>query len=147
MTQLNHEIEINASVEKVWSILSDLEQIQKYNPLVASAKIISQPREGLNAARRCDFKGSGFAVEKVTHWEPKKSLGINMESSSFPMAYCYWTTHLEPLGNKTRVSQQLHYKVKFGVLGSILNYLIMKNKYNSILNGVFTGLKKYAEQA
>ncbi|MBI5078790.1 SRPBCC family protein, partial [Candidatus Saganbacteria bacterium] len=41
MTELRHEIHINASPEKVWSILANLEAVQHYNPTVAEAHYIS----------------------------------------------------------------------------------------------------------
>lgn len=41
---IHTEIEINASAEKVWQILSDFESFPKWNPFVV--KVVGQPKEG-----------------------------------------------------------------------------------------------------
>ena len=144
MTQLHHEIKINAAPEKVWEALANLETVQHYNPLVASTKYTSANREGVNAARHCDFKPNGFSKEKVTEWIPNKLLGMEVVESSFPMKYTRWKTHLKgDESGGTLVSQDLEYEVKFGPIGMLLHFLMMKNKYNSILQNIFDGLKKY----
>jgi hypothetical protein len=41
---LRTEIEINASAEKVWQVLTDFESFPKWNPFVI--KVLGQPKEG-----------------------------------------------------------------------------------------------------
>lgn len=145
MTQLHHEIFINATQQKVWAALADLEAVQHYNPLVSSAHYTSGHRSGVGAARHCDFLPKGFSKEQVTAWEEGKSIGFDTTESSFPMSVCRWKTNLIPENGGTLVSQDLEYQVKFGLFGRLLNILMMKRKYNSILGDIFEGLKKYVE--
>ena len=147
MTQLHHEIKINASPEKVWEALANLETVQHYNPLVAKTKYISTNKEGVNATRYCDFKPKGFSKEKVTEWIPNKLLGMEVVESSFPMKYTHWKTYLKADGSGTLVSQDLEYEVKFGLLGKLMNILMMKSKYTSIVQDIFVGLKQYVEKS
>lgn len=143
MTKLHHEIKIDASPEKVWQILANLEEVQHYNPLVAKTMYISAHKEGVGATRYCDFIPKGFSEETVTDWIPNTLLGMKVVASSFPMKFIGWKTHLTAEGNGTLVSQDLEYEMKFGLLGLMMNSLLMKNKYNSILQNIFDGLKKY----
>lgn len=145
MTQLHHEIFINAAPEKVWAALANLETVEKYNPLVAKTYYTSDNRSGIGASRHCDFVPKGFSKERVTDWEAGRLLGLETTESSFPMKICRWKTHISPQGNGTFVSQDLEYSMKFGLLGNLLNALIMKKKYNDILGGIFDGLKKFVE--
>lgn len=145
MTQLHHEIYINASPEKVWAALANLEAVGKYNPLVTETYITTTKQRGIGAVRHCEFTPKGFAKERVTDWEEGMLLGIETTESSFPMKICRWKTHLSPQGGGTLVSQDLEYSMKFGLLGQLMNTLIMKKKYNSILGDIFVGLKKYVE--
>jgi len=147
MTTLHHQIKINASPEKVWKVLANLEDVQLYNPLVGKTIYISQNKEGVGAARHCDFKPKGFSKERVTDWMPNKMLGMEVVESSFPMKYTQWKTHLTADGNGTLVSQDLEYEMKFGLFGDLMNSLLMKNKYNAILQSIFDGLKKHIEKS
>lgn len=70
---------------------------------------------------------------------------MEVVESSFPMAFTRWKTHLAAEGGGTRVTQDLEYGMKFGPFGELLNKLMMKKKYNSILTEIFTGLKNYVE--
>jgi len=146
MTTLHHEIVINAPVGKVWQVLADLEQVQYYNPLVARTHYVSANKEGVGAARHCDFKPKGFSNERVTEWAPNQLIGMEIFESSFPMRYTRWKTYLKKDGFGTRVTQDLEYEVKFGLFGKLLDALLMRKKYDTVLAGIFNGLKSYLEQ-
>ena len=146
MTVLRHEIRIDAPVDKVWAVLADLEAVGAYNPLVASVKLVGESRSGVNAVRLCQFKPKGFSEERVTDWKPGELLGIEVVRISFPMAYCRWKTRLAADGDGTRVSQELEYAVKFGLLGALMNGLLMKRKYDAVLASIFRGLKHHVEK-
>jgi len=145
MTKLHHEVHIDAPVSAVWNVLADLEAVQYYNPLVAKATCTSENRQGVGAARHCDFKPSGFSKEQVFEFQEGKALGIEVVNSSWPVTYCRWRTVLTPDGQGTLVSQDLEYAPKFGVLGKIMDAVAMRRKFNGILNDIFAGLKKYVE--
>jgi len=146
MTKLHHEIKIDASPERVWKVLANLEEVQHYNPLVEKTNYISTNKVGVGAARYCDFKPKGFSKERVTDWIPNELLGMQVVESSFPMKYTRWMTHLAADGKGTLVSQDLEYEIKFGLLGKLINGLMMKKKYDSILQSIFVGLKAYVER-
>jgi ligand-binding SRPBCC domain-containing protein len=146
MTKLHHEIKINVPVEKAWKILADLETVQLYNPLVTHTEYMAGSREGVGAARHCDFKPNGFSKERVTAWEPKKSISFEVIESSWPMSMCRWKTDLIPDGDGTLVLQDIEYEVKFGVLGKLMDIVVMRRKFNAILKDIFRGLKQFAEK-
>lgn len=41
MATIKNEITINAPIEKIWSLLTDLEMLDKYDPTVKKATLIS----------------------------------------------------------------------------------------------------------
>lgn len=146
MTQLNHEIRIQAPPEKVFAILSDLEAVQHYNPAVKQAKYISQQKQGAGAARVCDLGKDGQIKERVTDWQAGKYITMELYESPWPIKHMRWKTMVKPNGEGTLLSQTMDYQMKFGFLGSLMDSMMMKNKMDKTLVEVFTSLKTYAEQ-
>jgi carbon monoxide dehydrogenase subunit G len=145
MTQLHHEIHIAAPLEKVWAVLADLEAVQHYNAGVKHTKYISTVREGVGASRHCDLKPKGWVKERVIAWEPHKAVTMELYESQWPLEFMRWRTALAPDGAGTRVSQQMEYQVKFGLLGALLDKLVMRRKLDQTLAEVFVGLKQFIE--
>lgn len=54
--------------------------------------------------------------------------------------------HKEPAGNQTKVRQEMAYQIKFGLLGKILDSLMIRKQYNKGIQGFFTGLKSFVER-
>jgi uncharacterized protein YndB with AHSA1/START domain len=145
MTQLQHEIHVDAPPEKVWAVLADLEAVQHYNPGVKHAKYASTLREGVGASRHCDLKPKGWVKERVIAWEPQKAVSMELYESQWPLKFMRWRTVLAPDGAGTRITQQMEYQVKFGFLGGLLDRLVMRHKLDQTVAEVFVGLKRFIE--
>ena len=145
MTTLNHEIYANCDPERVWAVLSDLESVAHYNPTVRSANVLGPQTTGVGAKRSCSLIPKGTVVERVTHWQPGAQLGLEVAESDWPVHFMRWVTRVEAAEGRTRITQTLSYKVKFGPLGWLLDALVMKPKLRATLDSVFLGLVKFAE--
>ena len=73
-------------------------------------------------------------------------MGFEIIESSFPMVFSHWKTILKPIKGGTLVSQDMEYQLKFGILGNLMDALIVRRKYKKILDDIFNGLKRYAEK-
>ncbi|MBI1822091.1 MAG: SRPBCC family protein [Nitrospirae bacterium] len=144
MTRLNHEIFINVPPEKVWKTLANLEAVAKYNPGVAHAKYITAQKEGVGATRQCELKNKSVLKERVIGWNPIQSMTMELSESDWPVQDMQWTTDLTSKNGGTFITQKLQYRPK-GVMGTILNFLIMKRMMNKSLNEIFESMKKYIE--
>jgi hypothetical protein len=145
MTILRHEVQADCSPERVWALLSDLEAVQRYNPNVRVAMIQGARRTGIGAERACELVPRGRVVERVTHWDDGRAVGLEVAESDWPIHFMRWVTRIEPAGSSTRITQSLEYKVKFGPVGWILDRLVMKRKLASALDDVFSSLVRHAE--
>ena len=145
MTTIRHEVEAPCAPDRVWSLLADLEAVQTYNPGVREAKIRGSQRTGVGATRVCELLPKGRVVERVTHWEEGRSLGLEVAESDWPIHFMRWVTRLEPRDGGTRIFQELEYQPKFGPFGWLLDHLVMRNKLTATLDGVFSSLVKHAE--
>src|SRR5581483_5569749 len=84
-------------------------------------------------------------VERVTHWEDGRTLGLEVAESDWPIRFMRWVTRLEPNGGGTRISQTLEYALKFGPAGWLLDRLLMRRKLSATLDDVFNRLARRAE--
>jgi len=150
MTTLRHEIRIEVPVEKVWAALFDLAAVERYNPMVASARWLGERREGVGAGRHCELVPRGWVEERVWEWTPTSAIGLEVAKSDWPLVFMKWRTRLLADGAATVVSQEMSYRLKFGPLGplgALLDALVMRKKLDASVGEVFAGLKRYLEGA
>lgn len=145
MTTLHHEVLAACPPERVWALLADLEAVQHYNPGVRHAAVLGAPRAGVGARRSCELLPRGRVVERVTHWEEGRAVGLELESHDWPVDFMRWVTRIEPHGGGTRIAQSLEYQAKFGPLGWLLDRVVMKRKLTASLDAVFESLARHAE--
>lgn len=146
MTELNHQIKINAPAEKAFAVLSNLESVQHYNPGVLSAKYVGDSRNGVGAARECDLGKDGKVRERVTEYKQNEYISMELYQHNWPLEFMKWKTRVQPSDGGAVISQTMQYKMKFGLLGSVLDGLFMKKKLDSTLNSVFSSMKDYIEK-
>jgi hypothetical protein len=145
MTTLRHEVHADCPPEAVWRLLGNIEAVQQYNPGISAARIEGTLRSGVGAMRSCDLKPKGRIVERVTHWEEGRAVGLEVAQSDWPIHFMNWITRIEPARGGTRISQELHYRVKFGLFGWLLDNLVMRSQLTRSLDAIFASLARHAE--
>ena len=86
MATLHNEIIIQAPIEKIWNALSNIEELEKYDPTIKKSVALSPLRYGINASRKVDMKdGKNWFEEKCTVWNPNKELTYELTACSFPV--------------------------------------------------------------
>ena len=120
--------------------------MREYNPGVLTAKYISVERSGVGAARECDLGKEGIIREKVIGFEDGKSISMELYERNWLLEFMHWTTQVETVGNATLVNQTMEYKLKFGLIGALLDKLMMKKKLDKTMNTVFESMKAYIEK-
>jgi hypothetical protein len=145
MTVIRHDLQARCAPDRIWALLSDLESVERYNPGVRAAKIQGPQRSGVGAARVCDLVPKGRVVERVTHWEDGRTLGLEVAESDWPIHFMRWLTHVQPHGEGTRITQELEYQMKFGPLGWLVDRLAMERRLRATLDAILAALVKHAE--
>jgi hypothetical protein len=144
MTVIRHEIDAPCAPDRIWALLADLEAVERYNPGVREARVRGAQRTGVGASRVCELHPKGRVVERVTHWEEGRALGLEVAESDWPIHFMRWVTRVEPRGTGARITQELEYRVKFGPFGWLLDRLAMERKLRSTLDGIFESLVEHA---
>jgi ligand-binding SRPBCC domain-containing protein len=147
MGKLVNDITINAPIDKIWSILTDLELLDKTDPTVKKATLISTNKTGLEAKRKVLMQdGKNWFDEKITVFKPNEELVYQLTDCSFPIKGLKHTYSFQKIGNQTKVQQEMEYTVKFGIIGVLMDKMMIGKQFNSGINKFLTGLKTYAEK-
>ena len=138
---------INAPSSKIWTVLSDFSNIQTFHPNVLDVDQLSKVDRGLGAERRCNFYGGGSAVEKIISWDDERQFFT-----------CTVTELAAPILNVTAgmrvniidsdhcdVQIEMTYVPKWGIVGKILNLLVLRMAMRSTFSKVLAGLKHHVE--
>ena len=148
MTTLHNEITINAPIGKIWTALSDMEGLEKLDPNVKKSVSLSSTKNGLGARRKVDMQdGKNWFEEKVTAYKPNETLTFELTACSFPVLKLKYSYILKQMGDQIKVMQVMDYQIKFGLLGKVLDSLMIRKQYNAGIKKFFAGLKTYAEKA
>lgn len=144
-TTLENAIHINAPPARVWEMLTSLDALAKYDPGVATVRIVSEQRSGLGSARQCDLKAGGWFKERVSHWLEGEELGFELYECTLPVRALEHRYVLTPEAGGTRVQQRMKYKLKYGPLGALLDALFVRRKWDAGIKAFFVGLKAHVE--
>ncbi len=101
---LKAEIEIEAPVDKVWDLISDLNRMPQWSPQCRKMKALGPIRPGtrtLNLNRR----GMLFwpTTSTITEVIPERKLAFRVDIN-----HTVWTYELEPTATGTRVTESRH---------------------------------------
>lgn len=143
---VNTELKINSSAAEVWDVLADFSAVDTWVPFVESSHIEGTVEQGIGIQRHCDLGKSGKISETVVDWDEGKSLSYRV-SGFGPMVGLFnkWTVQeVDPSSSLVKV--ELRYKVKFGLFGRLLNYLVLARVLKKrIGSGAVMLLKKRVE--
>ena len=146
MAIIRNEITVNASTDKLWNILTDLELLDRYDPTVKKSTLVSAEKTGMGAKRKVDMlDGKNWFEEKITVFKPNDALTYQLTDCSFPIKSLKHSYTFEEIGHQTKVKQVMEYTVKFGFLGMLLDGLMIRKQSDSGIKKFFAGLKSYAE--
>src|SRR6267154_536171 len=110
MTTLYNEIIIDAPIDKIWEALSNIEELEKYDPTVKKSQALSQAHSGIGATRKVDMKdGKNWFEEKVTQYEPNNGLTYELTACSFPVQNLKHSYSFEQAGGRIKVKQVMEY--------------------------------------
>jgi len=142
---LENSIRINASPEKVWSVLSSLDVLEQYDPGIKKSEIISPSKEGPGSARKCDLTPGGWFKERVAEWNPHEAISFELFECTLSVRRLRHSYTLTREDGATLVRQRMEYELKFGPLGKLMDAMMVRKKWDAGVKGFFAGLKHYVE--
>jgi len=147
--QAKNEIIINASVGKIWSIITDINLLHKVNPGVLSA---TGKMDKQGETRTCEIENKGkkgIMTEKLVELVPEKRTVWSLENDTLGMTKMLkevqFVFHIEKNDDKTtRVTNETYYRPG-NIIAAIMNGLMMKKMISKTQQQILVNLKKLAE--
>ncbi len=136
---------INAPIEHVWQVLADIGNIYQWNPGVIESYCTTEQIAGVGASRFCNLGSNNYLDEKVVEWEDKQCLTIRIVGTNLPFNTADIRFTLQPDNEATVVTVSPDYELKFGILGSLLDYFYVRHSYMKGMKALLAGLKQHVE--
>jgi uncharacterized protein YndB with AHSA1/START domain len=136
--------QIDAPVEKVWEVLEDFGDIQRWNPGVTASSLTSQGPVGQGSTRHCDFAPFGGVNERINEFSPNKRLTVDIfEASKLPISRAQADFNLAPNDGGTELT--LHYSYTLNLMGKIMRGYTAKQMTKGI-GGLAKSLQMESER-
>jgi len=146
MTTLTNAIRVNAPADRVWAILTNLAELEKYDPTVASSTVTSAAPTGIGATRKVVMKdGKHWFDEQITVFEPEVALAFELTSCNFPIQHLNHSYRFDTTDGHTTVTQVMTYTPRFGALGRLMDVLAIRKRSDAGIKKFLDGLKARAE--
>ncbi len=128
--QARNEAVIDAPVDRIWSVITDIDLLHKVNPGVVKA---TGTMDRLNATRTCEIVNGGrkgTMTERLIELEPNKRTVWTIEDDTMGMKKMLNGTrfvfNLERLDDqRTRVVSETHY-APVNLMARVMNALVMR---------------------
>lgn len=137
---------IKAPVADVWQALGAIGDIYLWNPGVQASHTTSEQAEGLGSTRFCDLGGKNYLDEEVVSWQPNEKLTMRITGTNLPFATADIRFTLQPEPDGTVVTVSPLYKLKFGMLGALLDWAYVRKSYRGGMESLLAGLKAFVEE-
>ncbi|MFC1900571.1 SRPBCC family protein [Chloroflexota bacterium] len=124
MARIDKEIIINASIDKVFSYVSDFRNWPELWPsLLAAEDVQSLPNGGYSARYEYKMVGVRFTgMGEFTEYVPNQWIVINTKGGIHSTITCTFRA----IEDKTRVTLTIEYVVPVPLLGKLTEYVILK---------------------
>jgi hypothetical protein len=148
--ELNGQILIEASKERVWKALGDFGNTYLWNPAVAHSHSTSETPDGVGATRHCDLTFSKSSIEeRVVDWVENEEMRVELFDGHrippFKEAWGHITLDEAPDGGGTLAKMRIHYDLKYGILGGVIDRSMVRTQYGKGLKLALAGLKYHVE--
>jgi len=146
MTKLIYTVNINSPKSKSWKILADFSNLD-WTATVTDAHYINEKRAGVGMARHCNLSNDGYIVERITQWNEGSGFTYAIDDASDPISndsYAVWRINGDD--KQSKVTFEVNYKLKYGVLGDLMNITVARNKFSNQIIAFMNELKTHAEK-
>jgi len=134
-------LKVNVPAEKVWQVLEDYNNIEKFAMTIKSSASANDISIGLGAKRSCTFNDGSSLVEEIIEYQAGQGYKMDISDHSMPLKSMQSIMKVTAIDeNSSEIYMSADFVVKGGPLGWVMGQLIMKPVMKGIFKKVMTGL-------
>jgi len=134
-------LKVNVPAEKVWQILEDYNNIEKFAMTIKSSASANDISAGLGAKRTCTFNDGSSLVEEIIEYQAGQGYKMDISNHSMPLKSMQSEMKVTAIDeNSSEIYMSADFVVKGGPVGWVMGQLIMRPVMKGIFNKVMTGL-------
>lgn len=146
MRMLTEQVQIDAPARAVWHVLADFGGVCDWAPYMRRSWLIGDLRSGVGTRRGMrHFWGFRFE-ESVTAWQDGEGYSFDVLKAPFPMTDVHETWVCAAASSGTTVTTRVSYGMRLGLLGSAVDWLLVRFIVQREMRTGLRGLKEYVER-
>ncbi len=144
MSTVTRQVEINVPADEVWRAIADFGGVYKWAPNVASSYSTTEANGGVGAGRHCEVPGFGGIDEEIVDWKEGHSYKYQVENIG-PIGKLVNEWSVTSDGDNSLVTTSASYRMRFGLLGALMDRLMVRRSIRKAMMQSQSGLKGYVE--
>ena len=144
MSTVTKQTKINAPANEVWGAIADFGGVYKWAPNVASSYSTTDANGGVGAGRHCEVPGFGGIDEEIVEWKEGHSYKYQVENIG-PIGKLVNEWSVTSDGNNSLVTTNVSYRMRFGIIGALMDKLMVRRSIRKAMAQSQAGLKSYVE--
>ena len=145
MPLLTRRVRIDASAEKTWAVLADFGGVSKWAPTITESRSLTEENGGVGARRLCTHVKMGELEEEIVEWEEGRRYSYDVSGLPMPMKSLNMDWSVEADGDGAVVTVRQNFQTKFGLLGSLMESLVLRRMMEKEIAVSLAGLKYHTE--
>lgn len=150
-TRASVSLMLQQAPERVWQLISELDQAANYLPDVERVEMLNAANGGEGATRRLYLSGGEQVDETVTEWREGTDIVLNIQRQQkppFPYADLRFEYNLKGLSaDATAVHLSFVYEPRYGLLGQVLDGVLLERRAEKQLMEIASALKQYSDDS
>ncbi len=135
---------IHAAPDKVWAVIADVTMVDRWNPTVATADLLSDNRIGMHAVRRCHFYDGTTVREEVVELDEGRRIRFQLTEFAVPMKRVEAEISLTASGDgATEAKFEMIFEMKFGIIGKLMAAMMVGRKMRKLAALMLAGIEHY----
>ena len=149
MQTVHAEIPVDLDLAAAWQRLRDLSRPHMYVPRLSAVRFVGEQREGVGTRRRVRMGGMLTMDETVTEWREAEGITLRLDRGDKgplpPLREHYFDYGLAERDGRVWLVNRMRYDIRFGLLGALLDRLLLRRIITRQLRNITLAQKIYYE--